>query len=62
MKIPVFLLLGAILLSLGFGLFYLTRGKRDSTRLLTALKIRIALSVVLILFLVLSYYLGWIAA
>lgn len=60
MKALVFLLLAAILLSLGTGLYYLTSGNRDSTRLLMALKIRLALSAVLILFLVLAYYLGWI--
>lgn len=61
MKALVFLLLAAILISLGAGLYFLTRGNRDSTRLLAALKIRVALSAVLILFLVLSYYLGWIS-
>lgn len=61
MKALVFLILAAILVSLGFGLYFLTRGNRDSQRLLNAMKIRVALSALLILFLVLSYYLGWIS-
>jgi len=61
-KIVVIVLLLAIVASLGSGLFYLARDDRNSPRLLKALKIRVALSAVLILFLVLSYYLGWISA
>lgn len=60
MKIVVFALLAAILISLGSGLYYLSRDDADSTKVLRALKIRVALSAVLILFLVASYMLGWI--
>lgn len=60
MKIVVFVLLAAIIISLGTGLFHLSRDDADSERLLKALKIRVALSVTLILFLVASYYLGYI--
>ncbi len=60
MKIVVFALLAAILISLGSGLFYLSRDEGDSTKLLRALKVRVALSAVLIAFLVASYLLGWI--
>ena len=60
MKYVVYALLAAILISLGSGLFYLSRDDADSTKLLRALKIRVALSAVLILFLVASYLLGWI--
>ncbi len=60
MKIVVIVLLLAIVASLGSGLFYLARDDRNSPRLLKALKIRVALSAVLILFLVVSYYIGWI--
>ena len=56
MKIVVIVLLLAIVASLGSGLFYLARDNRNSPRLLKALKIRVALSAVLILFLVVSYY------
>lgn len=60
MKYVVFVLLAAILVSLGSGLFYLSRDDADSQKLLRSLKIRVALSIILILFLVLSYFMGWI--
>jgi len=60
MKTIVFVLLAAIIISLGSGLFYLSRDDSDSGKVLKALKIRVALSATLILFLVASYYLGWI--
>jgi hypothetical protein len=60
MKLVVFAMLAAILLSLGSGLYYLSRDDADSTKVLRALKIRVALSTLLILFLVVSYFLGWI--
>jgi len=60
MKAIVLILLAAIIVSLGSGLFFLTKGEQDSPRLLKALKIRVALSAVLILFLLSSFYFGWI--
>jgi succinate dehydrogenase hydrophobic anchor subunit len=60
MKIIVLLLLAAIVVSLGSGLFYLSRENHDSEKVLKALKIRVALSLVLVLFLVGSYFFGWI--
>jgi hypothetical protein len=60
MKIIVFVLLAAIVISLGTGLFYLSRDESDSKKVLKALKIRVALSATLILFLVASYYMGYI--
>jgi hypothetical protein len=64
MKIIVFVLLAAVLVSLFSGLFFLVRDKDspESTRMLTSLKIRVGLSLALILFLVFSYSLGWIPA
>ena len=62
MKIVVLLLFAAIIISLGSGLFHLTREDRDSPKVLRALKIRVALSLVLIVFLVSSFLLGWIGA
>jgi hypothetical protein len=59
-KIIVIVLLLAIVISLGSGLFHLSRQDHDSGRVLKALKIRVALSMILIVFLVSSYYLGWI--
>jgi phosphoglycerol transferase MdoB-like AlkP superfamily enzyme len=60
MKYVVVLLLAAIVISLGTGLFYLRREDADSPKMLRALQVRVALSLVLILFLVASYFLGWI--
>ncbi|NCF72306.1 MAG: twin transmembrane helix small protein [Gammaproteobacteria bacterium] len=60
MKLIVFALLAAIIISLGSGLFFLSRDESDSRKVLTALKIRVALSAILILFLVVSYYMGYI--
>lgn len=59
MKIIVSVLLIAIVTSLVIGLFYLARDDQNSQRVLKALKIRVALSAVLVIFLVLSYYMGW---
>lgn len=61
MKAIVLILLGAIVVSLGSGLYFLARESGDSSRLLRALKIRVALSILLIVFLVGSFYMGWIA-
>jgi Protein of unknown function (DUF2909) len=62
MKLIVLLLLAAVVISLGSGLFFLVKDhdKPNSPRLLTALKVRVALSILLILFLVVSYMLGFI--
>lgn len=60
MKVVVFILLAAIVISLGSGLFYLTRDHSDSSKMLKALKIRVGLSLVLIVFLVSSYFMGWL--
>lgn len=60
MKLIVLILLAAIVVSLLSGLFFLARDKDDSTRLLNALKMRVALSVVLVGFLVTAWLLGWI--
>ena len=60
MKFVVFILLAAIVVSLGTGLFYLRREDADSPKMLRALEIRVGLSLVLILFLIASYFMGWI--
>lgn len=59
MKLIVLLLLFAIVATLGYGLFFLSKDDQSSTRLLKALKLRVALSAILIAFLLLSYFLGW---
>ncbi len=61
MKAIVLVLLAAIVISLGAGLFFLVRGDKNSPRMLYALKIRVALSIVLVVFLVLSFSFGWIS-
>jgi hypothetical protein len=61
MKLVVLLILAAILISLGSGLWFLAKDDQGSTRILTALKIRVALSAVLIGFLVVGYFQGWIS-
>ena len=63
MKLIVLLLLAAVVLSLFSGLFFLAKDKDhpNSPRLLNALKIRVALSIALVLFLVISYSIGWIS-
>lgn len=62
MKVIVFILLAAVVVSLFSGLFFLVKDKdaTDSTRMLTSLKIRVVLSVTLVLVLVVSYLAGWI--
>lgn len=60
MKLLVLVLLGAVVASLGSALFYLARDKPGSPRMLMALKVRVALSILLIVFLVLSFHFGWI--
>lgn len=60
MKTLVIVLLVAILISLGFGLFFLTRDDSDPKRLLNALKIRVALTALLVATLVTAYFLGYI--
>jgi Flp pilus assembly protein protease CpaA len=60
MKFIVLILLAAIVFSLGTGLYYLRREDADSPKMLRALQVRVGLSLVLILFLISSYFLGWI--
>ena len=60
MKSIVFILLAAILISLGSGLFYLSSKNHDPQKIQRALRIRVGLSIILLLFLVISYLSGWI--
>jgi hypothetical protein len=62
MKIVVLVLLAAVVIALFSGLFFLARDKDHpgSPRLLTALKIRVGLSILLVLTLVVSYKFGWL--
>ena len=64
MKAIVLILLAAVVVSLFSGLFFLVRDRDspESTRMLTSLKIRVALSITLIVFLVAAYSLGWLSS
>ncbi len=63
MKAIVLILLAAVVVSLFSGLFFLVkdRDSPESTRMLTSLKIRVGLSITLVIFLVTAYSLGWIS-
>jgi preprotein translocase subunit SecY len=63
MKVIVLILLAAVVTSLFSGLFFLVkdRDSPESTRMLTSLKIRVVLSITLVVFLVVAYLLGWIS-
>ena len=50
----------AIVLSLGSALVYLVRDKGESKKMARALTIRVGLSVLLFLFLIAAWLLGWI--
>ena len=62
MKAIVLILLAAVVVSLFSGLFFLVkdRDSQESTRMLTSLKIRVGLSITLVVFLVAAYSLGWL--
>ena len=60
MKLLLLTILLAIIISLASGLWFLARDDQGSTRVLTALKVRVALSAILVSFLVFGYFQGWI--
>jgi hypothetical protein len=62
MKALILILLAAVVVSLFSGLFFLVKDSNSpgSTRMLTSLKIRVVLSIALIVLLVVSYLAGWI--
>ncbi len=64
MKAIVLILLAAVVVSLFSGLFFLVRDRdsQESTRMLTSLKIRVGLSITLVVFLVAAYSLGWLSS
>ena len=61
MKIIVIAGLVAVIVSLFSALYYLYRDRGQGTRMVKALALRVALSTALVVFLVVSYKLGWIA-
>ena len=60
MKLLVLIILLAIAASLFSGLFFLSKDKQGSPRVLKALTIRVVLSVTLVIFLVAAYFMDWI--
>lgn len=60
MKLLVLILLLAVVASLMSGLFFLGKDNQGSKRVLHALTIRIALSILLVAILVGAYFMGWI--
>ena len=59
-RIVVIAALVLIVASLGSALYYLYHDRGQGTRMVKALAIRVALSAGLLIFLVISYKLGWI--
>lgn len=59
-KILIILVMLIILFTLGSGLFYLVRDAGTTKRTVKALTWRIALSLVLFLFLLLAFSFGWL--
>ena len=60
MRIIIVLALAGILLSLGSALVYLIRDKGATNRTVNALTVRVGISVALFLFILFSYWMGWI--
>lgn len=60
-KVIIVVLLLAILASLMTSMVFMIRDRSDRRRTLTGLKVRVALSISLILFVLLSWQQGWIA-
>jgi succinate dehydrogenase hydrophobic anchor subunit len=60
MKLVLIIILLAVGISLASGLWFLVKDDQGSRRALTALKIRVILSAVLIGFLIYGYFQGWI--
>jgi Protein of unknown function (DUF2909) len=60
-KILILINLLLVLVSLGAGAFFLGKDDNQHTRVLTALTVRISLSISLLVLLVAGYYLGLIA-
>lgn len=60
MKIVILVLLAAVLASLFSGLYFVYKDKGTTNRAVISLTIRIALSVLVFVLLIGSYYFGWI--
>jgi hypothetical protein len=60
MKIVILVLLLAVVASLFSGLYFIYKDKGNSNRAVTALTVRIALSLLVFGLLMASYYFGWL--
>ena len=60
MRIIILFALAGILLSLGSALVYLIRDRGTTNRTVNALTVRVGISVALFLFILFSYWMGWI--
>lgn len=60
MKLFISLMLLAIIVSLGFAMFFMLNDSGQKKRTVNALIIRVGLSVSLIVILIVSYFMGWI--
>jgi hypothetical protein len=60
MRVIILIALAGILLSLGSALVYLVRDKGTTNRTVNALTLRVGISVALFLFILFSYWMGWI--
>ncbi len=60
MRIIIVLALVGVLVSLGSALVYLIRDKGTTNRTVNALTVRVGISVALFLFILFSYWMGWI--
>jgi hypothetical protein len=61
MKVVVVAALIAIIVALFSALVFLYRDRGSGTRMVKALAIRVGLSILLVAFLLISYYQGWIS-
>ena len=62
MRIVILVLLFAVVVSLFSGLYFVYKDKSGGNRAVIALTIRIALSILVFVILIGSYYFGWIPA
>ena len=62
LRIVIVILLVLVIVSLFSGLFFMYRDKGDSKRMVNALTIRIALSLLIFALLMASYWFGWMPA
>lgn len=59
-KVIIVTLLGLIVLSLGAGMFSLIGDRGDTNRTVKFLTFRIALSILVFVFIAISFFMGWI--